>query len=81
MIITNVGELKKIISELPDEMLILSFHEGMEKWGYLNQTYVKIEPMKEITKNTRDAFDGTPYSYTAFTQDKDEGKDCLLLNN
>lgn len=75
----TVGELKKFIKDLPDDMLLVKYERDMEKSGYRNSFYCDVTTMKKEVKNTWDRFDGTNYSYEVFETSKD-GISCLRIS-
>lgn len=80
MLIHTVGELREQIKYLPDDTLVVTYHQGMEQSGYMNKAFLHTENMESCLKNTWDAFDGTPYSYSALVPSKD-GTPCLIITS
>ena len=81
MIVRTVRHLKEAIKDLPDDTPIISYQQDMEKRGY--QGISGIEPMIMVKekKETYDAFDFTPYSYTVFSPSEDgSGTLCLVID-
>ena len=62
----TVKELKEFLNDLPDNMPIVHYENGMEKRGYLSGVYISTKNMQIVKKDTYDAFDYTPYSYKAY---------------
>ena len=78
MIIENVGELKKLLADIPDDTPVAQYRENMETSGYFNNCYINIRKATKVKKHTYDRFDGTDYSYEVFERDEN-GKDVLCL--
>lgn len=76
----TVGELKEAIKDLPDDSPIISYQSDMEKSGYQGISGVNSMLMVTEKRETYDAFDYTPYSYTVFSPSKDDtGTLCLVI--
>ena len=75
----TVGELKKFIKELPDDMLLANYESNMETRGYRNRLLCEVVNMKRETKGTYDAFDGTYYTYEVLVSAED-GTPCLRIS-
>lgn len=76
----TVGELKEYIKNLPDDTLIISYQSDMEKSGYQRVSCVYTRKMVSEERETYDAFDYTPYSYTVFSpSEDDDGSLCLVI--
>lgn len=75
----TVGELKEFIKNLPDDMLLTSYHQNMEKSGYQNSLYCHVDNMQTETRETWDRFDGTYYTYEVMVKSAD-GVPCLNIN-
>ena len=76
----TVGELKEYIKNLPDDTLIISYQSDMEKSGYQSISCASTQKMVTEKRETYDAFDYTPYSYTVFSPSKDDtGTLCLVI--
>ena len=80
MIVRTVRHLKEAIKDLPDDTPIISYQSDMEKSGYQSISYASIQKMVTEKRETYDAFDYTPYSYTVFSpSDDDTGTLCLVI--
>lgn len=76
----TVGELKEYIKNLPDDTPIISYQSDMEKSGYQSISCASTQKMVTEKRETYDAFDYTPYSYTVFSPSKDDtGTLCLVI--
>ena len=81
MIVRTVRHLKEAIKDLPDDTPIISYRSDMEKSGYQGISGVKPMLMVKEKKETYDAFDYTPYSYTVFSPSEDgSGTLCLVID-
>ena len=78
-IIKTVGELKEIIRDLPDDMLVINYVSDMEGSGYENKNYCRIRKMEKQTEQRYDAFDYTSYTKEVY-KETDEGADCLVIS-
>ena len=69
----KVKELKQLLENVDDELDIVGLQHGLEKSGLLPvSTYGMGTVTGEIvSRQTRDAFDGTEYSYDVFVAKKD----------
>ena len=77
----TVGELKEYIKNLPDDTPIISYQSDMEKSGYQSISCASTQKMVTEKRETYDAFDYTPYSYTVFSPSKDDtGTLCLVID-
>lgn len=79
MTIKTVGDLKKLLEGIDDSTLVVSFREGMEKRGYLQECYADVGKFNKKEINTFDVFDGTPYSYESFFPNKYGEFECLYI--
>lgn len=75
----TVGELKRLIKDLPDDMPLVTYQNNMEKVGYQNEVSCAVVSMKEETREAWDRFDGCGYTYKTMVRSKD-GSDCLMIN-
>lgn len=76
---TTVGDLKKFIEELPDDMLIASVSSNFElKGNYENNVYMRIRKMKEEVIDCYDSFDYIHYK-TKVVKPKPDGDDMLVI--
>lgn len=77
----TVGELKEYIKNLPDDTPIISYQSDMEKSGYQSISCASTQKMVTEKRETYDAFDYTPYSYTVFSPSNDDtGTLCLVID-
>lgn len=77
----TVKELKEAIKDLPDDSPIISYKSDMEKSGYQGISGVDSMLMVTEKRETYDAFDYTPYTYTVFSPSEDgSGTLCLVIN-
>ena len=66
--IKTVGELKKFLANLSDDIPIVRYSHDMEKSGYFNGVWPNIQTMKKVTRHTYDAFDYIPYNYEVYEE-------------
>jgi hypothetical protein len=78
MKIETVGELKKLISDMPDDTPIVAYQSNMERSGYMQGMSAIRKKMPKSIAHTRDAFDYTPYSYEIF-EESSIGNDTLCI--
>ena len=68
----TVGELKEKLKDVPDDLLIVSLENDMERCGIMeSHPMCKILKCKEEKRKTWDRFDGYDYTYDVFVEDKD----------
>jgi len=68
----TVGELKKKLKDIPDDLLIVSYQSDMEKSGIMKAyPSCKIIKCKEVERKTWDRFDGENYTYKTYKEDND----------
>ena len=79
MKVFTVKELKEMIKDLPDDMKIVQYQEGMERRGYLEGAFIKVEKRTPVEVETYDRFDYTEYSYQRYEFDVD-GIEMLSIN-
>lgn len=79
MKVFTVKELKEMIKDLPDNMKIVQYQEGMERRGFLEGAFIKIEKRTPVEVETYDRFDYTEYSYKRYEYDVD-GIEMLSIN-
>ena len=75
----TVGELKNLIKDLSDDMMIVHFDNNMEKFGCFPNVTAKVERRSPVEKQTWDRFDGTDYTYESYERDDENGQPCLVL--
>ena len=75
----TVGELKKFINDLPDDMLLVNYKNDMEISGYMNKLLCDVVNMKKETDGAYDAFDGTYFAYEVLVE-TDDGMPCLRFS-
>lgn len=79
MKVFTVKELKEMIKDLPDDMKIVQYQEGMERQGYLEGACIKVEKRTPVEVETYDRFDYTEYSYRRYEFDAN-GIEMLSIN-
>lgn len=76
----TVGEYKKLLAAIPDELEIVGYQSDMERCGimpmYARPRVIKV---KEVTHETWDRFDGTDYTYTTLEESPDGTKEVCEL--
>ena len=77
--IKTVKELKELLKDLPDDMLLVIYRQGMEKCGYMNNLFGEVQKMTKQTKCTYDRFDYTEYVYEDYVRDAN-GVQCLVFD-
>lgn len=76
----TVGELKEKLKDVPDDLLIVSLEDDMERSGIMKSyPMCKILNCKEEKRKTWDRFDGDDYTYDVFVEDKDGTVEVLWL--
>lgn len=76
----KVGELKKLLENVPDDLVIVSHQSDMERSGIMEKSfYGKVVKVKEETRHTWDRFDGIDYDYTVFREDKNGDKEVFYM--
>lgn len=76
----TVGELKETIKDLPDDTPIVNYQSDMGRHGYQGISCAYTQKMVSEERETYDAFDYTPYSYTVFSPSEDDsGALCLVI--
>jgi len=77
----TIGDLKKIISDLPDETLVIAPSSNLmeQRNFYVDDISIKVEKMNSNSKEATDAFDGEKYDFMVYKLDK-LGKNCLVIN-
>jgi hypothetical protein len=75
----NVGELKKLIENLSDDIEIVTITNNYEMGRSLVKARGKIGKYKQEDRYFRDDFDGTRYTAKVYIQDDNEGKDTLVI--
>ena len=79
MKVYTVKELKEMIKDLPDDMKIVKYTEGMEQRGHLEGTFLRVEKRTPKIKETYDRFDYTEYSYKSYESDPN-GLEVLVVD-
>ena len=76
----TVGELKKKLENVPDNLLIVEYHNDIEKHGIM-QAFPACEIMrvKEHKVQTYDRFDYTDYTYTVYENDAEGDKEVFYI--
>lgn len=75
----TVGELRRLLETLDDDMIILKASHNEEKQGALvNNIRTSLYKYKKTTRTFRDSFDHREYSSEVYVPDED-GDRCLYL--
>lgn len=76
----KVGDLKKMLENIPDDLVIVGYESDMERHGIMEASfYGKVVKVKEEKVSTWDRFDGTDYSYTRYVEDKNGDKEVFYM--
>lgn len=76
----NVKQLIEKLQKYPQDMEIVANQYGMEQSGILPlNLYPRVIRVKKEVVETRDAFDGTDYSYERYMKDLGGDKEVLEL--
>lgn len=69
----KVGDLKKLLENVDDDLVLVGLQHGMEKSGLLpvSKFDMKTVSGEMVKRQTWDRFDGTDYSYEVFEEKKD----------
>lgn len=83
----TVGELKKLIQDIPDSTPVATFRSNMEGSGYTDKYIrVKLQKMFRYKEKRVDSFDGTEYTVdvlSSYPMDHLENKqeiNCLIVD-
>ena len=76
----TVGELKKFLENLDDNMPLVTVSDNFELRGAIveGSYYPIVEKFRTEKRWFRDAFDYTDYATEVYIED-DNGKECLLV--
>lgn len=76
----QVKDLIAQLQQLNPELEIVGYESDMERSGIMP---ISIRPrvckFREEERHTRDAFDGTPYTYTVLREDENGSKEAVRL--
>ena len=76
----TVGELKKKLKDVDDDLLIVSYQSDMEKHGIQKAHFrPEVIKVKEVKVSTYDRFDYTDYSYTTYERDENGTMEVLYM--
>ena len=76
----TVGELKKFLEELDDDMPVLKTSGNFEmKGAIVNGFYATTGKYTTTTKTFYDSFDYEEYESEVYEPDKNEGVECLYV--
>ena len=76
----TVGELKEKLKDVPDDLLVVEFHNNMEKQGIMKAfPSCEIMRVKERKIHTYDRFDYTDYTYTVYERDNKGDKEVFYI--
>lgn len=78
MRVYSVGELKKILAEIPDDTKVVAWQENMETCGCRLGASFSLDKRSPIERRTYDRFDYTDYTYTVYEQDEN-GESMLTI--
>lgn len=69
----KVGELKKLLENVDDDLVLVGLQHGIEKSGLMpvSKFYMKTVTGEMVKRETWDRFDGTDYTYEVFEEKKD----------
>lgn len=75
----TVGELKKFLENLPDDMLLVKRSDNFELRGAIDVgIYPLVEKFRVENQEFTDGFDYEKYHHDVYIQDE-TGKECLFL--
>ena len=76
----KVGDLKKMLENIPDDLVIVGYESDMERHGIMETSFCgKVVKVKEEKVSTWDSFDGTNYTYTRYVEDKNGDKEVFYM--
>lgn len=78
MRIYSVGELKKMLANLPDDTKVVAWQENIETCGCRLGASFSLDKRSPIERRTYDRFDYTDYTYTVYEQDEN-GEPMLTI--
>ena len=79
MKVYTVGELKKALANVADDIKIVSYQENMETCGYREGVSMSLDKRSPIEKQTYDRFDYTDYSYVVYERDDENGEAVVSM--
>lgn len=79
MRIYTVGELKKVLANVADDVKIVSYQENMETCGYQHGASINLDKRSPIEKQTYDRFDHTDYTYEVYEKDNENGEAVVSI--
>ena len=76
----KVGDLKKMLENITDDLVIVGYESDMERHGIMETSLLgKVVKVKEEKVSTWDSFDGTNYTYTRYVEDKNGDKEVFYM--
>ena len=78
MRVYSVGELKKILAEIPDDTKVVAWQQDMERCGCRPGASFSLDKRSPVERRTYDRFDYTDYTYTVYEQDEN-GEPMLTI--
>lgn len=78
MRVYSVGELKKMLANIPDDTKVVAWQENMETCGCRLGASFSLDKRSPIERRTYDRFDYTDYTYTVYEQDEN-GEPMLTI--
>lgn len=76
----KVGDLKKMLENIPDDLEIVGYESDMECHGIMKKSfYGEIVKVKTEKAYTWDRFDGTDYTYERYVKDKNGDKEVFYM--
>lgn len=79
MKIYTVGELKKVLANIADDVKIVAYAENMENCGYRHGASISLDKRSPVKKQTYDRFDYTDYSYVVYERDDQNGEPVVSV--
>lgn len=79
MRVYSVGELKKILAEIPDDTKVVAWQQDMERCGCRPGASFSLDKRSPVERRTYDRFDYTDYTYTVYEQDEKNGELVLTI--
>ena len=78
MRVYSVGELKKMLANIPDDTKVVAWQENMETCGCRLGASFSLDKRSPVERRTYDRFDYTDYTYTVYEQDEN-GEPMLTI--
>ena len=69
MRVYTVGELKKVLANIADDVKIVAYAENMETCGYRHGASISLDKRTPVDHQTYDRFDYSYYTYTTYEKD------------